>query len=41
MQAGLATVMLEDPATVQGEVKPSSAWEAICPAYDALPEEDK
>jgi len=41
MQAGLATVMLEDAATVRKTTKPTTAWEAICPAYDALPEEDK
>ncbi|KAF9440370.1 multicopper oxidase [Macrolepiota fuliginosa MF-IS2] len=38
-QAGLATVMLADPATVQTVVHPSKAWEALCPAYNALPEE--
>ncbi|KAF9451477.1 multicopper oxidase, partial [Macrolepiota fuliginosa MF-IS2] len=31
-QAGLATVMLADPATVQTAVHPSKAWEALCPA---------
>jgi len=41
MQAGLATVMLEDPAGIQNSTKPNSAWEALCPAYDALPDEDK
>ncbi|KAF9450464.1 multicopper oxidase [Macrolepiota fuliginosa MF-IS2] len=38
-QAGLATVMLADPVTVQTAVHPSKAWEALCPAYNALPEE--
>ncbi|KAF5346493.1 hypothetical protein D9756_010060 [Leucocoprinus leucothites] len=38
-QAGLATIMLVDPATVQSTVKPSKAWEALCPAYNALPAE--
>ncbi|KAF8890413.1 laccase subfamily 2 [Infundibulicybe gibba] len=37
MQAGLATVMLADPATVSSTVKPSAAWNALCPAYNALP----
>ncbi|KAF9443308.1 multicopper oxidase [Macrolepiota fuliginosa MF-IS2] len=38
-QAGLTTVMLADPATVQMAVHPSQAWEALCPVYNALPEE--
>ncbi|KXN92680.1 Laccase-2 [Leucoagaricus sp. SymC.cos] len=38
-QAGLATLMLVDPATIQSTVHPSKAWEALCPAYNALPSE--
>ena len=42
LQAGLATVMLMDPeGTRKNSGKPTSAWEALCPAYDALPDEDK
>ncbi|KAG6817658.1 hypothetical protein H0H87_005415 [Tephrocybe sp. NHM501043] len=37
--AGLATVMVSDPANIRKKVKPSAAWQALCPAYDALPEE--
>jgi iron transport multicopper oxidase len=39
LQAGLATVMLADPAGVRQDVHPSKAWEALCPAYNALPAE--
>ncbi|KAG6901796.1 hypothetical protein C0995_007822 [Termitomyces sp. Mi166 len=34
--AGLATVMVADPKTIQKDTKPSQAWKALCPAYDAL-----
>ncbi|KAF8890409.1 Cu-oxidase-domain-containing protein [Infundibulicybe gibba] len=37
MQAGLATVMLADPDTTRKTVKPDSAWNDLCPAYNALP----
>jgi len=37
MQAGLATVMLQDPDDTRKIVKPDSAWNALCPAYNALP----
>ncbi|KAJ6480709.1 Cu-oxidase-domain-containing protein [Mycena vitilis] len=38
-QAGLATVLLNDPAATRAQVKPNAAWENLCPAYDALPAE--
>ncbi|RDB26311.1 Laccase-2 [Hypsizygus marmoreus] len=38
-QAGLATVMLADPAAVRKNTHPTKAWEALCPAYNALPVE--
>ncbi|KAG6827450.1 hypothetical protein H0H92_011718 [Tricholoma furcatifolium] len=34
--AGLATVMAVDPSTIREKVKPTKAWEALCPAYNAL-----
>jgi len=37
MNAGLATVMLMDPDGVANVTHPSSEWDALCPAYDALP----
>jgi iron transport multicopper oxidase len=37
MQAGLATVMASDPAAIRAGVKPDRAWDALCPAYNALP----
>ncbi|GLB40419.1 putative multicopper oxidase family protein [Lyophyllum shimeji] len=38
-QAGLATVMLSSPADIRQAVHPSRAWQALCPAYNALPAE--
>ncbi|PFH47104.1 multicopper oxidase [Amanita thiersii Skay4041] len=40
-QAGLATVMLQDPDTVNAETVPNAAWDALCPAYNNLPEDQK
>jgi len=37
LQAGLATVMLSDPADIRKVVHPSRQWEQLCPAYNALP----
>lgn len=37
MQAGLATVMLQDIADTAARVRPNADWQALCPAYDALP----
>ncbi|KAK7438178.1 hypothetical protein VKT23_018108 [Stygiomarasmius scandens] len=37
LQAGLATVMASGLDEVRDEVKPTPEWEALCPAYDALP----
>ncbi|KAF8585860.1 multicopper oxidase [Ramaria rubella] len=39
MQAGLATVMLTDPQATRDAVHPTPEWEALCPAYAALPAE--
>ncbi|KAJ7127291.1 Cu-oxidase-domain-containing protein [Mycena crocata] len=36
-QAGLATVLLNDPAATRAQVHPNAAWEDLCPAYNALP----
>ncbi|KAJ6536430.1 Cu-oxidase-domain-containing protein [Mycena vulgaris] len=36
-QAGLATVLLNDPAGTRAQVKPDPEWDALCPAYNALP----
>ncbi|KAF8071931.1 Cu-oxidase-domain-containing protein [Lyophyllum atratum] len=38
-QAGLATVMLASPSDIRTAVHPSRAWQALCPAYNALPAE--
>lgn len=35
--AGLASVQLVDPAGTRNNVRPNTAWEGLCPAYDALP----
>jgi len=35
-QAGLATVMLSDPADIRKVVHPTAAWNALCPAYNAI-----
>ncbi|KAJ7127292.1 Cu-oxidase-domain-containing protein [Mycena crocata] len=40
-QAGLATVLVNDPAGTRQQVHPDAAWKALCPAYDALPEDQK
>lgn len=37
MQAGLATVMASGLDDIRDDVQPSAAWEALCPAYSALP----
>ncbi|PBK59777.1 Cu-oxidase-domain-containing protein [Armillaria solidipes] len=37
LQAGLATVMLADPADATSEIEPDALWDSLCPAYDALP----
>ncbi|KAF5334172.1 hypothetical protein D9758_014822 [Tetrapyrgos nigripes] len=39
MQAGLATVMASGLDDIRAEDHPNAAWEALCPAYDALPTE--
>jgi iron transport multicopper oxidase len=39
LQAGLATVMLSDPADISKVVRPTAAWNALCPAYNALPKD--
>ncbi|KAJ3785065.1 Cu-oxidase-domain-containing protein [Lentinula aff. detonsa] len=36
-QAGLATVMASGLEETREQVHPSQAWDALCPAYDALP----
>ncbi|KAJ3766447.1 Cu-oxidase-domain-containing protein [Lentinula raphanica] len=36
-QAGLATVMASGLDETRKEVHPTKAWDALCPAYDALP----
>ncbi|KAJ4479348.1 Cu-oxidase-domain-containing protein [Lentinula aciculospora] len=36
-QAGLATVMASGLDEVREQVHPTNAWNALCPAYDALP----
>ncbi|KAJ7850270.1 Cu-oxidase-domain-containing protein [Mycena olivaceomarginata] len=36
-QAGLATVLLNDPASTRAQVRPNAEWENLCPAYNALP----
>jgi iron transport multicopper oxidase len=38
-QAGLATVLLNDPAGTRKQVHPNAEWESLCPAYNALPAE--
>jgi iron transport multicopper oxidase len=38
-QAGLATVLLNDPAAIRKQVHPNAEWENLCPAYNALPAE--
>lgn len=35
--AGLASVQLVDPVNTQKNVQVNDAWQALCPAYDALP----
>ncbi|KAF9446796.1 multicopper oxidase [Macrolepiota fuliginosa MF-IS2] len=39
MQAGLATVMVQDVDGIAAGDRPNQAWETLCPAYDALPAE--
>ncbi|KAF5371470.1 hypothetical protein D9615_009594 [Tricholomella constricta] len=39
LQAGLATVMLSDPADLGRIVRPTEQWKELCPTYDALPAE--
>ncbi|KAG6909049.1 hypothetical protein DXG01_002201 [Tephrocybe rancida] len=34
--AGLATVMVSDPANIRKQVQPSKAWQALCPAYVSI-----
>ncbi|KAJ2916727.1 hypothetical protein MD484_g3720, partial [Candolleomyces efflorescens] len=34
---GLSVVFAEDPATIAAGPHPPAAWDALCPAYDALP----
>ncbi|KAK7464894.1 hypothetical protein VKT23_006103 [Stygiomarasmius scandens] len=41
MQAGLGSVMLNDPEGTRAVVKPTPEWEALCPAYNALPPEEQ
>ncbi|KAF5331305.1 hypothetical protein D9758_015798 [Tetrapyrgos nigripes] len=41
MQAGLGSVMLPDPEGSRNVVKPSPEWDALCPAYNALPPEQQ
>nr|AGO04563.1 laccase 8 [Lentinula edodes] len=36
-QAGLATVMASGLDEIREQVHPTQAWDALCPAYDALP----
>ncbi|KAJ6485209.1 Cu-oxidase-domain-containing protein [Mycena vulgaris] len=38
-QAGLATVLLNNPAATRASVRPDAAWDRLCPAYNALPAE--
>ncbi|KAJ6540866.1 Cu-oxidase-domain-containing protein [Mycena vulgaris] len=40
-QAGLATVLLTDPEATRAQVKPDAEWDALCPAYNALPDDQK
>ncbi|KAJ7686168.1 Cu-oxidase-domain-containing protein [Mycena rosella] len=40
-QAGLATVLLNDPAGTRAQVHPDAAWEGLCPAYNALPADEQ
>ncbi|KAJ6523501.1 Cu-oxidase-domain-containing protein [Mycena vulgaris] len=40
-QAGLATVLLNDPAGTRAQVKPDPEWAGLCPAYNALPDDQK
>ncbi|KAK7464911.1 hypothetical protein VKT23_006119 [Stygiomarasmius scandens] len=37
MQAGLGSVMLNDPEGARAVIQPDPEWEALCPAYNALP----
>ncbi|KAK0454042.1 Cu-oxidase-domain-containing protein [Desarmillaria tabescens] len=37
LQAGLATVMLADPADAATQIEPDAIWDSLCPTYDALP----
>nr|GAT57161.1 laccase 2 precursor [Mycena chlorophos] len=39
LAAGLGSVMLEDPITVEHETKPTKVWDDLCAAYNALPPE--
>ncbi|KAL0948960.1 hypothetical protein HGRIS_009063 [Hohenbuehelia grisea] len=41
MQAGLATVMASGLDEIRDEVHPSAEWEALCPAYNALPADEQ
>lgn len=40
-QAGLATVLLQDPDGVTATTKPNAEWDQLCPIYNALPEDQK
>ncbi|KAJ7581502.1 Cu-oxidase-domain-containing protein [Mycena floridula] len=40
-QAGLATVMLNDPDSTRAQVRPDAAWDRLCPAYNALPADEQ
>ncbi|KAJ7636512.1 Cu-oxidase-domain-containing protein [Roridomyces roridus] len=35
--AGLGAVMVSDPEGIRQQVKPTEAWDELCPAYNALP----
>ncbi|KAJ7125986.1 Cu-oxidase-domain-containing protein [Mycena epipterygia] len=39
--AGLGSVMVSDPEGVRQQVKPTEAWDELCPAYNALPPIDQ
>ncbi|KAJ7624791.1 laccase subfamily 2 [Roridomyces roridus] len=35
--AGLGSVMVSDPDGIRQQVRPTEAWDELCPAYNALP----
>ncbi|KAJ7124597.1 Cu-oxidase-domain-containing protein, partial [Mycena crocata] len=41
LQAGLAAVLLNDPDATRAQIHPDAAWDALCPAYNALPDDQK